>query len=110
MDIALEPDGSVRALTAREAVEVTLPATKDTGPRTIRSTSVTATGNPQGLREMKFDDKVEYREAATKAQGARVVRVAEPRSRSGISHRCFGPGAFHRRRRFHRRTHARDER
>ena len=48
MDIALEPDGSVRALTAREAVEVTLPATKDTGPRTIRSTSLTATGNRAG--------------------------------------------------------------
>ena len=31
MDIALEPDGSVRTLTAREAVEVTLPATKDIG-------------------------------------------------------------------------------
>ncbi len=75
MDIALEPDGSVRALTAREAVEVTLPATKEMGPRTIRSTSVTATGNPQGLREMKFDEKVEYREAATKTQAARVIRA-----------------------------------
>ncbi len=37
--------------------------------------SLTATGNPQGLREMKFDEKVEYREAATKTQGARVVRA-----------------------------------
>jgi lipopolysaccharide transport protein LptA len=75
MDIALEADGSVRTLSAREAVEVTLPATKDLGPRTIRATSLTATGNPQGLREMKFDEKIEYREAATKTQGARVVRA-----------------------------------
>ena len=75
MDIALEPDGSVRTLSAREAVEVTLPATTDMGPRTIRSTSLTATGNPHGLRQMKFDEKVEYREAATKTQGARVVRA-----------------------------------
>ncbi|MEX2271579.1 MAG: LPS export ABC transporter periplasmic protein LptC, partial [Vicinamibacterales bacterium] len=75
MDIALEPDGSVRALSAREAVEVTLPATRDMGPRTIRSTSLTATGNPQGLRQMTFDEKIEYREADTKTQGARVVRA-----------------------------------
>ena len=75
MDIALDPDGSVRTLSARDAVEVTLPATKDLGPRTIRSTSLTAAGNPQGLREMKFDEKVEYREAATKTQGERVIRA-----------------------------------
>ena len=75
MDIALDPDGSVRALSAREAVEVTLPATKDLGPRTIRSTSLTAAGGPEGLREMKFDEKIEYREAATKTQGTRVIRA-----------------------------------
>jgi lipopolysaccharide transport protein LptA len=75
MNIALEPDGSVRTLSAREAVEVTLPATKEMGPRTIRSTSLSATGNAQGLRAMKFDEKIEYREAATKTQGARVVRA-----------------------------------
>jgi len=75
MDIALEPDGSVRTLSAREAVEVTLPATKDLGPRTIRATTLTATGNALGLRQMKFDERVEYREAATKTQGARVVKA-----------------------------------
>jgi lipopolysaccharide transport protein LptA len=75
MDIALAPDGTVRNLAARNAVEVTLPATKDTSARTIRAPSLTAIGNPQGLRSMKFDEKVEYREAATKTQNARVVRA-----------------------------------
>jgi lipopolysaccharide transport protein LptA len=75
MDIGLEPDGSVRSLVTREGAVVTLPATRDTPTRTIRSTVLTAVGNPQGLREMKFDEGVEYREAATTAQGARVVRA-----------------------------------
>ncbi len=75
MDIGLDPDGSVRALSAREAVQVTLPATADTSARTIRSTSMTGTGNAQGLRAMKFDERVEYREAASKTRNARVVRA-----------------------------------
>lgn len=75
MDIGLEPDGSVRSLVTREGAIVTLPATRDMPTRTIRSTVLTAVGNPQGLREMKFDEGVEYREAATTTQGARVVRA-----------------------------------
>ena len=78
MDIALEPDGSVRTLSAREAVEVTLPATKETGARTIRSTSLTATGNAQGLREMKFEERRRVsrgrHQDAGRARGARAAR------------------------------------
>ncbi len=75
MDIGLEPDGSVRSLSTREAVTVTLPATKDTSARTIRSNALTAAGNAQGLRDMKFTEGVEYREAASKTQGARVAKA-----------------------------------
>lgn len=75
MDIGLEPDGSVRNLSTRESVTVTLPATKDTAARTIRSNSLTAGGTAQGIRDMKFTEGVEYREAATKTQGARIARA-----------------------------------
>lgn len=73
MDISLDPDGSVRSLAARDGVAVTLPATKETGSRTIRSKSLTAAGTAEGIRDMKFEEGVEYREAATKTQGARIA-------------------------------------
>ena len=75
MDIGLEPDGSVRSLSTRDNVTATLPATKDTAARTIRSTALTAAGNAQGLNRMIFSEGVEYREAATKTQGARIARA-----------------------------------
>jgi len=75
MDIGLEPDGSVRSLSTRDAVNVSLPATKDTAARTIRSNALVAAGNAQGIRDMTFTEGVEYREAATKTQGARVAKA-----------------------------------
>jgi len=75
MEIGLEPDGSVRSLSTRDSVTVSLPATKDTAARTIRSNSLTAAGTPQGIRDMKFTEGVEYREAATRTQGARIARA-----------------------------------
>ncbi len=97
MDIGLDPDGSVRALSARNAVEVTLPATKDTSTRTIRAPSLSAVGNAQGLRSMKFDEKVEYREAASKTQNARVVTAqtleADLESATGLLAQAHFTGA-----------------
>lgn len=75
MDIGLDPDGSLRHLSARDAVTVTLPASKTTAPRTIRSNSLTANGNAQGLRDMTFNDGVEYREPGVKGQVGRTVRA-----------------------------------
>ncbi len=75
MEIGLEPDGSVRSLSARDAITATLPATRDTSARTIRSTALTAAGNTQGLNRMVFSEGVEYREAATKTQGTRIARA-----------------------------------
>jgi lipopolysaccharide export system protein LptA len=75
MDIGLEPDSSVRSISTRDNVTATLPATKDTSARTIRSTSMTAAGNAQGLNRMVFSEGVEYREAATKTQGARIAKA-----------------------------------
>ena len=75
MDISLDADGSVRSLSTREAVTVALPATKDTGPRTIRSNVLAASGTTDGIKDMKFSEGVEYREAAVKTQPARLVRA-----------------------------------
>ena len=75
MDIGLEPDGSVRSLSTRDNVTATLPASKDAPPRTVRSTALVAAGNAQGLNQMNFTEGVEYREAATKTQGARIARA-----------------------------------
>jgi lipopolysaccharide transport protein LptA len=74
IDVDLEADGSVRALAARDNASVNLPAAAGSGIRTIRSTSLTGAGNAQGIREMKFDEGVEYREAATKSHPARIAR------------------------------------
>lgn len=73
--INLETDGSVRALAARDNATVNLPAGTDTGIRTIRSTSLTASGAADGIREMKFEEGVEYREAATKTRAARIAKA-----------------------------------
>ena len=78
IDIALAPDGSVSNLSARDKVEVTLPATADTAARTIKSNALTAAGGTQGLTTMNFSEGVSYDEAATKAQGARIGAGAHP--------------------------------
>lgn len=75
IDVDLEPDGSVRSLAARNNATANLPAGTDTGIRTIRSTSLTGAGTAQGLRHMKFEEGVEYREAATKSHPARIARA-----------------------------------
>ena len=75
LDIALAPDGSVNTLSSRQNVTVTLPATRDTAARTIRSNVLTANGGAQGLSGMRFTEGVNYTEAATRTQGARVARA-----------------------------------
>ncbi len=75
LDIALAPDGSVSNLSSRQNVTVTLPATRDTAARTIRSNVLTASGGAQGLSVMKFQEGVNYAEAASRTQGARVARA-----------------------------------
>ena len=76
MEIGMEPDGSLRSLSARDAVRVTLPATKETPERTIRSTALTASGKAQGISDMKFSEGVEYREPGAKGQAGRIVKAA----------------------------------
>lgn len=75
IDLDLASDGSVRSLAARNDATVSLPAAADSGLRTIRSTSLTGSGNADGIGEMRFDESVEYREAATRTHPARIARA-----------------------------------
>ena len=68
-------DGSIKNLASRDNVVVTLPAEKDAPARTIRAAQLNGSGAPgQGLTAMKFQDNVEFREAAARDRGARVAR------------------------------------
>ena len=99
LDIALAPDGSVKQLSSRQNVSVTLPATRDTAARTIKANVLTATGGAQGLSLMKFGEGVNYTEAASKTQGARVARAqgldAQLDPAAGALQEATFTGAFH---------------
>ncbi len=75
LDIDLAPDGSIDVLSARDRVVVTLPAVSETPARSIKSNALTANGGAKGLSMMKFQEGVNYSEAATRTQGARVARA-----------------------------------
>ena len=77
IDVALAPDGATpTALTAREAVMLTLPAEGKLPERTVRSTAMDATGAAgRGLTRALFTGNVEFRE-----KGPNVDRVAKAAS------------------------------
>lgn len=99
LDIALAPDGSVKQLSSRQNVLVTLPATRDTAARTIKANVLTASGGAQGLSLMRFGEGVNYTEAASKTQGARVARAqnldAQLDPAAGALQEATFTGAFH---------------
>jgi lipopolysaccharide export system protein LptA len=73
--LELNADGSIKNLVSRDNVVVTLPAEKDAPARTIRAQQLNGSGAPgQGLTAMKFQENVEFREAAARDRGARVAR------------------------------------
>jgi lipopolysaccharide transport protein LptA/LPS export ABC transporter protein LptC len=75
VEARLAPDGSVSGLSARQNVTVTLPAARDQTARTIRSNVLTANGGAKGLSAMRFQEGVNYTEAASRTQGSRVARA-----------------------------------
>ncbi|MGH9202152.1 MAG: LptA/OstA family protein, partial [Vicinamibacterales bacterium] len=76
LGVSLAPDGALTALSSRDHVEVVLPAIGDVPPRTIRSTSLSATGAAgQGLTAMKFQEGIEFEEAATPERAVRSARA-----------------------------------
>jgi lipopolysaccharide export system protein LptA len=77
-DLRLATDGSVTAVTGRDNVRVNLPAGPEAPARNITARALDATGaSGQGLSDLQFTDKVEYREEPRGgARGATAGRTA----------------------------------
>lgn len=73
--LELAEDGAIKSLASRDNVVLTLPAAADAPARTIRAQQLTGSGAPgQGLTAMRFEDRVEFREAAARGGTPRVAR------------------------------------
>jgi LPS export ABC transporter protein LptC len=78
IDVSLAADGSTpTALTARDAVQLTLPPDSENAARTIKAASLDADGEPRrGLTRARFSGNVDYRErSATADRTARSARL-----------------------------------
>lgn len=63
IDVTLDPGGAVTSLVARDAVQLSLPASNDAPARVIRAATMNATGAPgTGLTGAQFNRDVEFRE------------------------------------------------
>ncbi|MCX6544452.1 MAG: LPS export ABC transporter periplasmic protein LptC [Acidobacteria bacterium] len=78
IDVRLLPDGStVSALTARDNMILTLPASKDEPKRVITAATLAAKGEPgKGLTSAKLVGNAEYRELRETATGRVIRRVS----------------------------------
>jgi LPS export ABC transporter protein LptC len=64
IDITFSPEGELSALSARERVQLTMPAQKDTPERVISATAMQGSGPPGGgLTSARFGGGVEFRES-----------------------------------------------
>jgi lipopolysaccharide export system protein LptA len=76
LDVGFAPDGTVVRIVGDTGVRIDFPAAADSPARTISSRTLDANGEPgRGLTRATFTDTVEYREAAQRAAGARVVHA-----------------------------------
>jgi lipopolysaccharide export system protein LptA len=77
IDLAFGTEGDVTALTARDRVQLTMPAQKDTPERIIRAAAMQGNGPPgKGLTSARFSGDAELRE--TPAGG--ILRLARART------------------------------
>lgn len=76
IDVSLAPDGAVTHIASRDNVRVTLPASADAPARTVTAAVIDGTGEAGfGLKQMTFDEGVEYREEPLKGGAGRVARA-----------------------------------
>lgn len=76
IEVQMGADGGIAALTASDRVAVSLPARGSAPSRVIRAQKLTGSGAPgMGLNAMKFQEAVEFREAAAQGRGARLARA-----------------------------------
>jgi len=74
IDLLMAQDGTLSRMTAREAVQLTLPGQQGAASRTIEARQLEADGLPGGgLSAARFDGAVTFREAAPNA-APRIVR------------------------------------
>jgi lipopolysaccharide transport protein LptA len=90
IDVTLAPDGALTHVAGNGNVKVTLPATGDAPVRTVTAPILDGKGETgAGLKELTFDNGVEYREAAgtgaTQAAAGRVARARTLRATLGKS-------------------------
>jgi LPS export ABC transporter protein LptC/lipopolysaccharide transport protein LptA len=77
VDITFGAGGELSAMVARDRVELTLPAAKDTPARAIKSATMEGTGEPgKGLTASRFEGGVEFREQSAPDR----VRIARART------------------------------
>ena len=75
LELGLAPDASLTKATGRGNVRVDLPAAPGTPARSVRSQNFEATGAAgKDLDAARFEQEVEYREAAAAGRAARVAR------------------------------------
>jgi LPS export ABC transporter protein LptC len=87
IDVTLAPDGTTPiALGGREAVMLTFPPETGTPGRTIRSTSLDATGVPgKGLTKALFTGHVQFRESGADVSRVAVAESLEVGLKTGLS-------------------------
>jgi LPS export ABC transporter protein LptC len=74
LELTFAPDASLTRASGRGSVRVDLPATAAAAARSVRSQAFEASGSAgKGLDAARFDNEVEYREAAAASGPARVA-------------------------------------
>lgn len=73
--VEMGSDGAITSLAGRDNVVLTLPAAADAPARAIRAQQLTGSGAAgQGLSAMRFEERVEFREAGARGAAGRVAR------------------------------------
>jgi lipopolysaccharide export system protein LptA len=96
LDVQMASDGTVVKVTGREGVQLELPSTDATPPRSIRARTLDADGEPgQGLNSFRFRTDVVFQENPGRGTSVREVRaqsMAASLAGDGLNEALFGGG------------------
>jgi len=96
LDVQMAPDGSVATVAGRDGVQLDLPESDGTPPRTIQARTLDAGGEPgKGLNSLRFRGDVVFQEAPKPGGASRDVRaqsLAASLEGDGLSTANFGGG------------------
>jgi lipopolysaccharide export system protein LptA len=87
IDTALAPDGTTpTSLAAHDAVQLTFPPEPGVAARSVRATTMTATGQAgRGLTDARFEQNVEYRETSATVDRSATSTTLEVSLKPGLS-------------------------